>query len=58
MVAKGMTLAEISKARPSREFDTDFAAENHSPTTFVTTEVWYKAMVDEIAAERKKAGQN
>src|ERR1041385_3204175 len=41
MVAKGMTLAEINKARPSREFDADFAAENHSPTTFVTTEGWY-----------------
>jgi glyoxylase-like metal-dependent hydrolase (beta-lactamase superfamily II) len=57
MVAKGMTLAEISKARPSREFDPDFAAENHSPTTFVTTESWYKAMYDEISAE-KKAGRN
>lgn len=54
MVAKGMTLEEISKARPSREFDDDFAAENHSPTTFVTVGSWYKALYDEISAELKK----
>jgi glyoxylase-like metal-dependent hydrolase (beta-lactamase superfamily II) len=54
MVAKGMTQEEIVKARPSREFDADFAPEKSSPTTFVTTERWYATLYEEITAELKK----
>jgi glyoxylase-like metal-dependent hydrolase (beta-lactamase superfamily II) len=54
MVAKGMTLEEITKARPSREFDAQFSPENSSPTTVVTTERWYATLYEEISAERKK----
>ena len=51
MVAQGMTLEQIREARPSREFDAEFAAENSSPTTFVTVERWYSALYDEALAE-------
>lgn len=51
MVAQGMTLDEILEARPSREFDAEFAAENHSPTTGVTVERWYGSLYEEAVAE-------
>jgi glyoxylase-like metal-dependent hydrolase (beta-lactamase superfamily II) len=54
MVAKGMTLEEITKARPSKEFDAQFAPEISSPTTVVTTERWYGQVYEEISAELKK----
>ncbi len=45
MVAQGMTLEQIREARPSREFDAEFAAENSSPTTFVTVERLVRQLV-------------
>ncbi len=51
MVARGMTLEQIREARPSREFDAEFAAENSSPTTFVTVERWYGSLYEEAVAE-------
>ena len=51
MIVQGMTLEEIAEARPSREFDDEFAAENSSPTTFVTVERWYGQLFNEVSAE-------
>jgi len=51
LVKQGMTLEQIMKARPSREFDARFASENKSPTTGNTIERWYRAMYAEALKE-------
>jgi cyclase len=53
MVAKGMTLDQIVKARPSKEFDARFSSEALSPTTGNTVERWYGAMYKEATKAAK-----
>jgi glyoxylase-like metal-dependent hydrolase (beta-lactamase superfamily II) len=53
MVAKGMTLDQIVKARPSKEFDARFSSEALSPTTGNTVERWYGAMYKEATKGAK-----
>jgi hypothetical protein len=53
MVGKGMTLDQIVKARPSKEFDARFSSEALSPTTGNTVERWYGAMYKEATKGAK-----
>ena len=52
MVAQGMTLDEITQARPSREFDARFASENLSPNTGNTVERVYRRFYEDVSRER------
>jgi cyclase len=54
MVANGMTLDQIVKARPSKEFDAHFSSEALSPTTGNTVERWYGAMYKEATKGAKQ----
>ena len=51
MVAQGMTLDEITQARPSREFDARFASENLSPNTGNTVERVYRRFYQDVSRE-------
>ena len=51
MVAQGMTLEEITQARPSREFDARFASENLSPSTGNTVERVYRRFYEDVSRE-------
>ncbi len=51
MVAQGMTLEEITEARPSREFDARFASENLSPNTGNTVERVYRRFYEDVSRE-------
>ena len=51
MVAQGMTLEEITQARPSREFDARFASENKSPNTGNTVERVYRRFYEDVSRE-------
>ena len=51
MVAQGMTLEEVTAARPSREFDTRFASENLSPNTGNTVERVYRRFYEDVSRE-------
>ena len=51
MVAQGMTLEEITAARPSREFDARFASENKSPNTGNTVERVYRRFYADVSRE-------
>ena len=50
MVKKGMTLDEIQKARPSKEFDARFATENFAPNEMQNSTRWYQQMYEEAKA--------
>ena len=51
MVGRGMTLEEITEARPSREFDARFSSESKSPTTGNTVERVYSRFYDDVSRE-------
>ena len=51
MVAQGMTLDQITAARPSREFDARFASENKSPNTGNTVERVYRRFYADVSRE-------
>ena len=51
MIARGMTLEEITEARPSREFDARFSSESKSPTTGNTVERVYSRLYDDVSRE-------
>ncbi len=51
MVARGMTLEEITQARPSREFDARFSSESKSPTTGNTVESVYTNIYEDVSRE-------
>ena len=51
MVAQGLTLDQITKARPSREFDARFASENKSPNTGNTVERVYRRFYEDVSRE-------
>jgi cyclase len=51
MVAQGMTLDEIMKARPSREFDARFASENKSADTGNTVDRVYRRFYEDVSRE-------
>jgi cyclase len=51
MVGQGMTLEEITEARPSREFDARFSSESKSPTTGNTVERVYSRFYDDVSRE-------
>ena len=50
MVKRGMTLDEILKARPSKEFDARFATENFAPNEMQNSTRWYQQMFAEAQA--------
>jgi len=50
MVKKGMTLDEIQKVRPSKEFDARFATENFAPNEMQNSTRWYQQMYEEAKA--------
>lgn len=47
MVRDGMTLEQIRAARPSKEYDAQYATENFAPNDMQTSARWYQQMYEE-----------